>query len=104
NQDAQPSPLGKSGLLELLSLFNPPPWYTDSIFHSITSCKNPCGLNTGISYPLANGAGFDSGQLGPATPATGQLDWSTPTTLKPGTYTYFCRIHPFMRGLFRIIR
>ena len=31
--------------------------------------SSPCGLNTGISYPLANGAGFDSAQLGPATPA-----------------------------------
>jgi plastocyanin len=22
----------------------------------------------------------------------------------PGTYTFFCRIHPFMRGVFRVIR
>ena len=22
--------------------------------------------------------------------------------LKSGTYTYFCRIHPFMRGSFRV--
>ena len=25
-----------------------------------------------------------------------------PTNLSPGTYTYFCRIHPFMRGAFRV--
>jgi hypothetical protein len=23
---------------------------------------------------------------------------------RPGTYTYFCRVHPFMRGAFRIAR
>ena len=23
-------------------------------------------------------------------------------TLKPGTYTFFCRVHPFMRGSFRV--
>ena len=79
--------------------------YIASIFHTITACQNPCGLNTGISYPLANGAGgYDSGQLGLGAPATGKLDWSTPANLPPGTYTFFCRIHPFMRGVFRIIK
>jgi hypothetical protein len=106
NDDAIPAPAGQSGSdLSLGTLFNPPFWYTKSIFHSVTSCQSPCGLNTGISYPLANGSGeFDSGQLGPATPAVGTLTWSTPTNLAPGTYTYYCRIHPFMRGVFRIIR
>ena len=79
--------------------------YLRSTFHSVTSCQFPCGLDTGISYPLADGAGnYDSGQLGPDTPATGKLSWSTPSNLAPGTYTFFCRIHPFMRGVFRIIR
>jgi hypothetical protein len=79
--------------------------YMDSIFHTVTSCQNPCGLNTGISYPLANGpGGYDSGQLGLGAPATGKLSWSTPTSLRPGTYTFYCRIHPFMRGVFRIVR
>jgi hypothetical protein len=83
----------------------PSPAYIASIFHTITACQNPCGLNTGISYPLAGGAGgYDSGQLGLGAPATGKLDWSTPTNLPPGTYTFFCRIHPFMRGVFRIIK
>jgi plastocyanin len=54
---------------------------------------------------LANGTGgYDSGQLGLGTPATGKLSWSTPTNLPPGTYTFFCRIHPFMRGVFRIVQ
>jgi hypothetical protein len=81
------------------------PIYVKEIFHTVTTCQNPCGLDTGISYPLANGGGgnFDSGQLGTGTPASGEISWTTPTNLKPGTYTYFCRIHPFMRGVFRII-
>jgi hypothetical protein len=30
--------------------------------------------------------------------------WKTPKNLAPGTYTYFCRIHPFMRGAFRVVK
>jgi hypothetical protein len=87
------------------SLFAPNPAYLGSIFHTITACQNPCGLDTGISYPLANGpGGYDSGQLGIGTPAIGRLSWSTPANIGPGTYTFYCRIHPFMRGVFRIIR
>jgi plastocyanin len=79
-------------------------------WHSITTCLAPCNRSTGISYPLANGmqAGtqFDSGQLGfgPAgsSPAANRATWTTPTDLSRGTYTYFCRIHPFMRGAFRV--
>ncbi len=61
-----------------------------------------------MSYPIANGAGgFDSGQLGfgPVgfTAFNQQQTWQTPTDLKPGTYTFFCRIHPFMRGAFRVV-
>jgi hypothetical protein len=96
NDDASPS--------ATLDLFSSNSLYATSIFHSITTCKYPCGLNTGISYPLANGAGnFDSGQLGAALPAVGTVTWNTSTSLKPGTYTFFCRIHPFMRGVFRVI-
>jgi plastocyanin len=77
------------------------------IMHSITSCRAPCNRATGIAYPLANGrARFDSGTLGygPAhfTAASNKIVWRTPKRLKPGTYTYFCRIHPFMRGAFRV--
>lgn len=79
--------------------------YVNSVFHTITACQNRCGLDTGISCPLANDtAGYDSGQLGDATPASGRISWSTSTSLAPGTYTFYCRIHPFMRGGFRIIR
>ena len=36
------------------------------------------------------------------TPAANRDTWSTPANLGPGTYTYFCRVHPFMRGAFRV--
>jgi hypothetical protein len=96
NDDASPLPAGNP--------LDPSQAYMRSVFHTVTACQNPCGLNTGISYPLANGKGnYDSGQLGIGTPASDKLNWSTPTTLKPGLYTFFCRIHPFMRGVFRIV-
>jgi plastocyanin len=77
------------------------------VSHSITACKAPCNLSTGISYPIADGdGGFDSGQLGFGTPFftafANRNTWQTPTNLRPGTYTFFCRIHPFMRGAFRV--
>jgi hypothetical protein len=95
NEDA--NPMSAFG-----NLLAPNPFYLQSIFHTVTSCAKPCSLNYGISYPLASGQ-FDSGQLGIGTPAVGRLSWSTPKTLPPGTYTFFCRIHPWMRGVFRII-
>ncbi|MGZ8649099.1 MAG: cupredoxin domain-containing protein [Solirubrobacteraceae bacterium] len=80
-----------------------------TIFHTITSCRAPCNRTTGIAYPLADGpVEFDSGELGfgPAgfTPAANRDTWSTPANLTPGTYNYFCRVHPFMRGAFRVAR
>jgi plastocyanin len=75
-----------------------------AIYHSITSCKPPCNRSTGIAYPIADGpVQFESGTLGSAVPpTTGRLEWKTPRNLARGTYTYFCRIHPFMRGAFRV--
>jgi hypothetical protein len=98
NEDA--SPLGTLGGFG--NLLMPNPFYLSSIFHTVTSCKKPCNLNYAISYPLASGW-FDSGQLGIGTPGVGRLKWSTPSALPPGTYTFFCRIHPWMRGVFRIV-
>jgi plastocyanin len=72
-------------------------------YHSITSCKAPCNRKTGIAYPLADGpVQFESNTLGARIPAAGTNQWTTPANLNPGTYTYFCRIHPFMRGAFRV--
>jgi hypothetical protein len=74
------------------------------VYHSLTSCKAPCNRSTGIAYPIADGpVQFESNTLGSAVPpATGALEWQTPNNLDRGTYTYFCRIHPFMRGAFRV--
>jgi plastocyanin len=79
------------------------------IYHTVTACRAPCNRDTGIAYPIANGpVTLDSGELGtgPAgrTPAAQRLSWRLPRRLPAGTYTYFCRIHPFMRGAFRVVR
>ncbi len=73
-------------------------------WHTITACAAPCNQSTGIAYPLADGPViFDSGELGLGGPPTAnRTTWSIPTDLAPGTYTYFCRIHPLMRGAFRV--
>jgi plastocyanin len=80
-----------------------------TIYHTVTACKAPCNRSTGIAYPLANGkVDFDSGELGFGprgfTAAANRDRWTTPRDLKPGTYTYFCRVHPFMRGAFEVKR
>ncbi len=80
-------------------------------FHTITACHDPCTAKTGVAYPIANGpVTFDSGELGfngnqnsfGDAPAADRDTWQTPKDLPTGTYTYFCRIHPFMRGAFRV--
>jgi hypothetical protein len=91
-----------------------------AILHSITTCRFPCLGPTGAAFPIANGrtsAGrrldLDSGSLGLGlpffTPAKETLDWDVPVTRKAGfrpgeTVTYFCRIHPFMRGAFQVAK
>ena len=51
---------------------------------------------------------FDSGNLGfgpeGRTAAAQRISWRTPKRIRPGTYTYFCRVHPFMRGAFRVAK
>jgi hypothetical protein len=89
-----------------------------AIYHTITSCKFPCLGPTGAAFPLANGktsqkrrVDFDSSELGFGTPEIGPakqaLDWSIDVTKDEGyksgeVVTYFCRIHPFMRGAFEV--
>ena len=78
-----------------------------NVFHTITGCRAPCNRSTGVGYPLANGTLFDSGNLGfgpvGLTAATNRDTWKTPANLQPGTYAYLCRVHPFMRGAFRVV-
>jgi len=81
-----------------------------SIYHTVTSCQLPCTASTGVGYPTNNtpaATSFDSGELGTGpqgfTAASGTVVWKTPPNLPPGTYAYYCRIHPWMRGTFRVI-
>jgi hypothetical protein len=39
-----------------------------------------------------------------ASSCVGTAVYRTPKNLKPGTYAYFCRVHPFMRGAFRVVK
>lgn len=88
---------------------------SEQSWHSITSCKAPCNKGSGIGYPLAGGPiKFDSGQLGYGTGTssgvtTGSNVYTTPpltpspsANVRGSTYTYFCRIHPAMRGSIRV--
>jgi plastocyanin len=88
------------------------------ILHTITTCKFPCLGPTGAAFPIGDGStnqgrqiDLDSGQLGYSVPeisgAKNKLDWTIPVTqqegYKPGEIvTYFCRIHPSMRGAFEV--
>ena len=84
----------------------------NGVWHTITACKAPCTQETGVAYPLADAdIVFDSGQVGKSAvvlggsnppPTINKLEWSVPTDLPTGDYTYFCRIHPSMRGGFRV--
>jgi plastocyanin len=54
------------------------------------TAKANCGKPTGLKGLLQAGC-------------VGGVTWKTPKNLSAGTYTYFCRIHPFMRGAFRVV-
>ena len=89
-----------------------------SIYHTATSCAFPCLGETTASFPLPDGRtskgrklDFDSTELGIGAPYIGPtaqtISWSLPVTagtgFKPGEkVTYFCRVHPFMRGAFEV--
>jgi plastocyanin len=90
-----------------------------SIYHTITTCAFPCTGATGAAFPLANGLtslgrplDLDSAELGYGVPeisgVKNEAQWSTPITpaagYRPGeVVTYFCRIHPSMRGAFKVV-
>jgi plastocyanin len=84
----------------------------DYMWHTITRCAAPCNGPTTVDYPIADGGSgsitggidpmdFDSTQLGIGTGPTQRVSWTfTPT--EKGTFTFFCRVHPSMRGVFRV--
>jgi plastocyanin len=88
--------------------------------HTITSCAYPCIGTTGADFPVADGStssgrsvDLDSGQLGywvPAISGTKQnAQWSVPVTASNGyqpgeIVTFYCRVHPGMRGAFKVVQ
>ena len=74
-----------------------------NIRHTVTTCPWPCNGSYVANYPHADGR-WDSDTLGydPIDGGTPNPRAETSPNLKPGLYTYFCRIHPWMRGAFRI--
>jgi plastocyanin len=82
------------------------------MWHTITRCALPCTGPTTVDYPIADGAAgavggvsdpmdFDSTQLGFGLGPTQRTSWTFTPTAK-GTFTFFCRVHPGMRGVFRV--
>jgi polyvinyl alcohol dehydrogenase (cytochrome) len=76
-----------------------------AIRHTVTTCPYPCNGTYVANYPLADGR-WDSGTLGydPIDGGSPNPVSQTPKDLEPGTYTYFCRIHPWMRGAFKVLK
>ena len=74
-----------------------------SIRHTVTTCAWPCNGRYVANYPLADGR-WDSGTMGYDPIDKGQMSpiAETPKKLKAGRYAYFCRIHPWMRGAFKV--
>ena len=74
------------------------------IRHSVTTCQWPCNGSYVANYPFPDGD-WDSGTMGydPVDGGSPSPFAETPTNLAVGKYSYFCRIHPWMRGAFEVI-
>jgi hypothetical protein len=75
-----------------------------NIRHSVTTCEWPCNGTYVANYPHADGV-WDSGTLGFDVIDGGSPNpvSETPPDLPVGKYSYFCRIHPWMRGAFEVV-
>jgi plastocyanin len=74
-----------------------------NIRHTVTTCRYPCNGKYVANFPFADGR-WDSGTLGYDAIDGGHPNpvSSTPSNLSAGRYRYFCRIHPWMRGEFKV--
>ena len=80
-----------------------------NVRHSLTTCTWPCTGTYVSNFPFPDGR-IDTGKLGNFDPIDGGLtgDDTVPiyeldtTTMPTGWYSYYCRIHPFMRGAFEL--
>jgi len=59
--------------------------------NNVPTDKANCKTVPGLISVLANGC-------------VGETSYRTPKNLTPGTYAYFCRVHPFMRGAFKVVK
>lgn len=89
------------------------------VYHTVTACGYPCTGTTGTAFPLANGTtssgrpvDFDSSELGYGLqqigPAKNAFEWDLDVSAANGysageIVTYYCRIHPGMRGGFEVV-
>jgi hypothetical protein len=93
------------------------------IWHTVTRCKAPCTGATSASYPLADGGWMEENvaDLGRARTDWASMDFEsailcaglgcadepvTKWSFKPsrtGVFTFWCRIHPTMRGAFEVV-
>lgn len=64
-----------------------------SFQHTVTSCVSPCRTLAPDTIPTQSGA-FDTGVI----PHTGGGASFDTASLTPGTYEFFCKPHPWMRG------
>jgi plastocyanin len=99
-----------------------------NVWHTFTACRYPCSGPTSVNYPVADGGdgnpydpmNFESMELGFGLmfdPTKSQLGGSNPydqqwmqdgvqwafTPTRDGVYTFYCRIHPGMRGAFKVV-
>jgi hypothetical protein len=124
--------IGQTGI-PLLKLGQPVRFWNEDaaarIWHTYTRCALPCTGATGVDYPTANGGSgrfgdpmdFDSGEIGwglPFEPSKQQIGGNDPydekwvqdsaywtfTPKQTGTFAFWCRIHPSMRGAFKVVK
>ncbi|HEX9695105.1 MAG TPA: hypothetical protein VGB64_02180 [Actinomycetota bacterium] len=91
-----------------------------NVRHTFTSCRWPCVGQYVSNFPLPDGGAlaFDTGKIGNVDPIDGGLEvekvvageetdtvpfYEFTANLPEGRYSYFCRIHPFMRGAFQVV-
>lgn len=83
------------------------------IWHTVTACPIPCTGPTSASYPYPAsydtpvdfdstilGVGLGAGTAGASGMGVTSWEYTPP---QKGVYTFFCRIHPFMRGAFDVV-
>jgi plastocyanin len=92
-----------------------------TVRHTVTSCEWPCNGPYVANYPQPDGV-FDSGKIGNFDPIDGggvvtsggplaglglaeeaEPVWDLDTSeLEPGLYSFYCRVHPWMRGSLQV--